>query len=382
MRIGFDANVLTKEKSAGAYYLGQLVRGLVKCNPRLEIFLFSADKVCVDYDHYIHFPQVTRVTLDLPREARKGWPGKYIPALLKKHRIDVFHSPCQDGAALFHPGCPTVVTVMGLGDWIMAGSFPGWWEKKGYQFRHLAWSRLAARTITLSETTRRDLMRFCRVSGESIAVTFPGAGSDELFSLSQGEAEAVVGQYGLAGQDYIINASGLSDKRHNLNFVLEGFAQYLRHAAGDVKLVVTGSVNYEGAYARAVRKMEMLGIKDKVILTGFISDRSFYALLRNAGAAIVSSMYSGMSFALTECFAAGVPVIASDRGAFPEIAGEAAIMVDMYDIGSLAESLRRLLENQVEHDLYVEKGVTRVKEFSWERMAQETLAVYQGIVKE
>ncbi len=382
MRIGFDANVLTKEKSAGAYYLGQLVRGLVKFNPRLEVVLFSADKVCVDYDHYIHFPQVTRVTLDLPREARKGWPARYIPALLKEHKIDVFHLPCQDGSAVFRPGCPTVVTVMGMGDWIMSGSFAGWWEKRGYQFRHLAWSRIAARTITLSETTKSDLMRFCRVSAESIAVTLPGAGSDELFALTQEESEDVVGQYGLSGKDYVVNASGLSDKRHNLNFVLEGFAQYLRHAAEDVRLVVTGSVNYEGGHARAIRKMEILGIRDKVILTGFISDRSFYALLRNARAAIVSSMYSGMSFAMTESFAAGVPVIASDRGAFPEIAGEAAIMVDPYDPQSLAESLRRLLENQVEHDLYVEKGVTRVKEFSWEKMAQETLAVYQGIVKE
>ncbi|MEI6437669.1 MAG: glycosyltransferase family 1 protein [Candidatus Omnitrophota bacterium] len=379
MRIGFDANVLTKEKSAGAYYLAQLVRALALLNPRLEIFLFSADKVCVDYDHYIHFPSVTRVTLDLPREARKSWPARYIPGMLAAHKIDVFHSPCQDGAPLFRPGCPTVVTVMGMGDWIMAGSFTGWWEKKNYQFRHLAWSRLAARTITLSETTKNDLMRFCRVAADNIAVTLPGAGSDDLFSLSGAEVDRVVEQFGLAGKDYIVNTSGLSDRRHNLNFVLEGFAQYARRAATEVKLVVTGSVNYEGTYARAIRKMEILGIRDKVILTGFIPDRSFYALLRNARVAIVSSMYSGVSFALTESFAAGVPVIASGRGAFPELAGEAAIMVDPYDTESLAESLRRLLENQVEHDLYVEKGVSRAKEFSWEKMAQATLKVYQEI---
>lgn len=381
MRIGFDANVLTREKTAGAYYLGQLVRGLVQYNPRIEIVLFSAEKVCVDYDHYIHFPQVKRVTLDLPREARKGWPARYIPALIKEHAIDLFHAPVQEGMPLLNPGCPMVVTVLGLGDWIMAGSFSGWREKLGYQIRNLAWSRLAARTIVLSETTRKDLMRLCRLSAESVAVTFPGAGSDELFALSSEAADEVVDQYGLAGQDFVVNTSGLSDKRHNLNSVLDGFAQYVRQSGSGVKLVVTGSVNYEGMHARALRKMEILGIKDRVILTGFIPDRSFYALLRNARVAIVSSMYSGMSFAMTESFAAGVPVIASDRGAFPEIAGEAAIMVDPYDPQSLAESLRRLLENQVEHDLYVEKGVTRVKEFSWERMAQETLAVYQGIVK-
>ena len=381
MRIGFDANVLTREKSAGAYYLSRLVRALVAFNPRHEIFLFSADKVCVDYDHDVHFPQVKRVTLDLPREARKAWPARYIPALLKEYKIDVFHMPYQDGAPVFRPGCPTVVTVIGLGDWIMSGSFAGWWDKRRYQLCHLAWSRLAARTIVLSETTRNDLMRLCRVSSEHIAVTLPGAGSDELFSLTFPESEGIVARYGLADKDFIVNASGLSDKRHNINSVLEGFAQYVRQSDSDVRLVVTGSVNYEGAYARAVRKMEMLGIRDKVILTGFISDKVFYALLRNARAAIISSMYSGISFAMTESFAAGVPVIASDRGAFPEIAGEAAIMVDPYDAGSLSESLRRLLENQVEHDLYVEKGVTRVKDFSWERMAQETLAVYESVVK-
>ncbi|MBF0595097.1 MAG: glycosyltransferase family 4 protein [Candidatus Omnitrophica bacterium] len=381
MRIGFDANVLTKEKSAGAYYVSQLVRALVAFNPRLEIFLFSADKVCVDYDHDVHFPQVKRVTLDLPREARKAWPAKYIPGLLKEYKIDVFHFPYQDGTPLYRPGCPTVVTVMGMGDWIMSGSFAGWWEKRRYQLGHLAWSRLATRTIALSETTKKDLMRLCRVSPDTIAVTLPGAGSGDLFSLTNQEADAVIERYGLLGKDFVVNASGLSDRRHNINFVLEGFAQYLRESKSDVKLVVTGSVNYEGAHARAMRKMEILGIKDKVILTGFIPDKVFYAFLRNARAAIVSSMYSGISFAMTESFAAGVPVIASGSGAFAEIAGEAAIMIDPYDVQGLTAALQRLLENQVEHDLYVEKGVTRVKEFSWEGTARQTLDVYTSLVK-
>ena len=381
MRIGFDANVLTREKSAGAYYLAQLVRGLVKFNPQIEIFLFSADKVCVDYDQFIHFPQVKRVTLDLPREARKKWPAKYIPALLKEYAIDVFHYPCQDGVRVFRPGCPTVATVIGMGDWINAASFSGWWERRKYQLCHLAWSRVAARTITLSETTKKDLMRFCRVAPEKIAVTLPGAGSDDLFSLTFDEADAITDRYGVYNKDFVINASGLSDKRHNFDFVLEGFAQYLRRSNSDVKLVVTGSVNYEGTYARAVHKMEMLGIKARVILTGFVSDKVFYALLRNARAAIVSSKYSGISFTMTESFVAGVPVIASDRGAFPEIAGEAAIIVDPYDTESISESLRRLLENEIEHGLYVEKGVVRAKDFSWDRMAEETYKVYQSLIK-
>ncbi len=381
MRIGFDANVLTKEKSAAAYYLAQLIRGLVKFNPRLEIFLFSGDKIYVDYEHYLHFPQVKRVSLDLSREARKGWPGKYIPALLKEYKIDVFHYPYQDGTAVFRPGCPTVVTVMGMGDWLMSGSFSGWWAKRKYQLAHLALSRIAARTITLTDTTKNDLMRFCRVAEDCIAVTRPGAGPEDLFALSMSEVDDITSHYGLSGKDYIINASGLSDKRHNVNFVLEGFARYLRWSKAETRLVITGSINYEEAHALALRKMDMLGIKDRVILTGFLSDRAFYALLRNARAAVVSSMYSGVSFAMTESFAAGVPVVASDRGAFAEIAGEAAIMVDPYDMGDLAEALRRLLENQVEHDLYVEKGVTRVKGLSWDRMAEETFNVYQSIVR-
>jgi glycosyltransferase involved in cell wall biosynthesis len=381
MRIGFDANVLTKEKSAGAYYLAQLVRGLVKVNPRLEIFLFSDDKVCVDYDSFINFPQVKRITLDLPRDARRKWPSKYIPALLREHAIQVFHHPCQDGTGVYRPGCPTVVTVIGMGDWVMAGSSVSWWDRRKYQLSHLAWSRIAARTIALSETTKNDLMRFCRVSAENIAVTLPGAGSDDLFSLTLDEADVILDRYGLRGRDFVINASGLSDKRHNFDFVLEGFAQYLRRSGADVKLVVTGSVNYEGSYARAVHKMEMLGIRDRVLLTGFISDKVFYALLRNARAAVIASKYSGISFAMTESFVAGVPVVASDRGAFPEIGGEAAIIVDPYDTESLSESLRRLLENEVEHGLYVEKGVARAKDFSWERMAEATYQVYQSVVK-
>lgn len=379
MRIGFDANVLSKEKTAGAYYLAQLVRGLVKLNPRLELYLFSADKVCVDYDAYVNFSQVRRITLDLPREARKGWPGRYVPALLKEHRIQVFHQPCLDGASVFRPQCPTVVTVMGMGPWFLEGAFRSWIDRLRYRFNHVVWSRLAARTLTLSETTRNDLIRFCRVSQDMVVVTPPGAGSDELFSLSMDSADRITEKYGLLNKDYVINASGLSDKRHQLDFVLEGFARYCRQSEDDARLVVTGSINYEGAYDRAVRKMKMLGIRDRVVLTGFVSDTVFYALLRNARAMVISSMYPGISFAMTESFAAGVPVIASDCGCFPEVAGEAAAMVNLYDTEALAMSLQRLLGNAVEHDLYVEKGVKRVKAFSWERMAEQTFNVYLSV---
>ena len=84
---------------------------------------------------------------------------------------------------------------------------------------------------------------------------------------------------------------------------------------------------------------------------------------------------------MVEAFASGAAVIATDRGGVPEIAGEAAVMIDPYDPQGLAQALKRFLCHDVERELYVEKGYARIREFSWRRAAQETAAVYRSILK-
>jgi glycosyltransferase involved in cell wall biosynthesis len=127
--------------------------------------------------------------------------------------------------------------------------------------------------------------------------------------------------------------------------------------------------------------MDMLGIKDKVITTGFVPDRVFQAILANAVVSVVTPYHTGIPLAVLDSFACGVPVVASDCGAIPEIAGEAVALVDPYDAEAIAGAIRKFIENPIEHEVYAEKGILRARHFSWDKMAEDTLKVYQDVLE-
>ncbi len=382
MRIGFDAKVMTEGKTAAAHYLSKLIEYLIRANPRIEIVLFSPDKILVDYEPYTHFPQVKRVVEHLSRDQRKKWPGQVLPRLLKEHGVDIFHAPIKKSLPLFRPPCKSVITLFDLAPWLIKGSIRGWLQNLRYSLRQYVWSRTADRIITVTETGKKDVARLCRIPAEKITVTPLGAGDDADFRFSADEEMQILRKYHLDQKMYVVSISGLDRSRRNPDYLLEAFAECHRHLPEDLYFVFTGE-NYRSAghYQRTLRKMEILGIREKVVATGFVSDKVFQVILRNAMASVVTPFYTGMPLAVLDSFAHGVPVVASDRGAIPEIAGEAAILVDPYDPSAIACAIRRLIESPVEHGAYAEKSLGRAREFSWEKMAEETLRVYEEILK-
>ena len=382
MRIGFDAKVLTSEKSGTAVYLCRLVEQLVKLRPQIEIYLFSPEKICVDYESFLNHPQIRRVVPDLPKDQRRKWPARHLPKLLKEHKIDVFHQPSGVGGAVFFPPCPAVVTIFDLAPWIMRRFLLGWHSGWFFKLRTILWTRIASKVLTISECSKKDIMRLCHVSDDHVVTTHLGADDIDETLISPEEAREILSKHHLLDKTYVVNISGLSQKRRNPDFILEGFALFRRHAVQDVYLVFTGSVlKSDGFYERVARKAEMLGLKERMVITGFLSDRSLKATLSNAQASVVTSLYEGFGLPVTESFACGVPVIANSRGAIPEVAGDAAILIDPYDPEGLAEALKRLLENPTERQAFIDKGRERAKAFSWEKLAMQTLEVYQAVMK-
>ncbi|MBF0619985.1 MAG: glycosyltransferase family 4 protein [Candidatus Omnitrophica bacterium] len=382
MRIGFDATVLTQERTAEANYLVKLVRGLIRENPRLEIVLFAPDKICVDYDPWINFPQVTRRDPHISRVERKKWAAFNLPRLAKENAIDVLHLPAGVRTRLFRSPCPVVITIHDLTPWLRPGVIVGFWRNFRYKLRALIWTRLADKVLTVSESAKKDIARLCCLPEANITVVYPGADDIHPDVPTKEEDAGHLKRWHLDGKRYIICPSGLSAKRRNLDLVLNGFAQFLRQAGEDAVLVFTGSVmKHEGAFERTQRKIDMLGLHERVIITGYLADKALKIVTANAEAAIVTSFYEGFPAPVIECFSCGVPVIATARGAIPEVAGDAAILIEPYDPRGLAEALARILGNSAEHSVYVQKGIDRAKAFSWEKLAGEILKVYTALVK-
>ena len=103
-------------------------------------------------------------------------------------------------------------------------------------------------------------------------------------------------------------------------------------------------------------------------------------LLSSAVISIIPSLYEGFGLPILESFACGVPVIATDRGAIPEVAGDAAILVNPFDYKNLAGKMEELIKNKILREDLIEKGKRRIMNFNWVKTAEETLKIYKSLM--
>jgi glycosyltransferase involved in cell wall biosynthesis len=173
---------------------------------------------------------------------------------------------------------------------------------------------------------------------------------------------------------YLLAVGDLRQKK-NLAVLVRAFTQLRQTAEVPHRLVLAGVDAGQGP--------ELIRAADgqPLELTGYVSDRRLDALIRGAEVVVHPSLYEGFGLVVLEAMARGVPVIAARAGALPETGGEAALYFDpSYAAGDLAEKLARLLADASEREQRGEAGRAWVADFSWERTARETAAVYRELL--
>lgn len=209
------------------------------------------------------------------------------------------------------------------------------------------------RIIVPSTSAKEDLVEF-GVDANKIRVIFE---SNNVTKASRESVEVIKRKYKISG-DYILTI-GSSFYKNSEN-VVKAFD--LSSTGQDIKLVIIGrQTNTKISERRNIR------------VTGFVNDSDYAALCTGAKAFVFPSLYEGFGIAILDAFACGTPVVTSDVSSMPEVAGDAAILVDPYNIDSIAEGIGRALRGPKG---LIEKGFERVKQFSWEETARQTLAVY------
>lgn len=229
-----------------------------------------------------------------------------------------------------------------------------------------AWSaRIADRVIAISQATKDDLVRLAHVPAEKITVVYHGVSARFHEPVAdQTRPNMIDGPYLL----YV----GTIQPRKNLLRLIEAFAS-LPDTAGRLRLVIAGK---RGWLAEPIeQRAAELGIAGRVVVTGYVPDADLPGLLAGATAFVFPSLYEGFGMPVLEAMTSGVPVLTSCASALPEVAGDAALLVDPLDTRAIAEGLRRLVDDSdLRADLRM-RGVVRAAQFTWERCAFETLRV-------
>ena len=190
--------------------------------------------------------------------------------------------------------------------------------------------------------------------------------------------EMALEKIGLQPKSYILHV-GTIEPRKNLVRLVEAYhrvRQEMRPPAP--KLVLAGSTGW--FFRDVFDRIEALDLKDEVIFLGRVTEEQLPALYNGALFLVLPSLYEGFGLPALEAMACGLPVIASNASSLPEVVAQAGILVDPYDTGALATSIATLVEDAGLRDELSKAGQEQAKKFSWERVAQETIAVYKNVV--
>lgn len=235
----------------------------------------------------------------------------------------------------------------------------------------------APAVIVPSESVASDLREAYAVDGDRVHVVHHGVDAGAFAPAPQGAIDAARRRYGIPGA-YVLFVGGI-EPRKNLELLVRAFGS---SDARHLSLVLAGGPVrwFPQAVERLEATIELLppGVRGRIVRTGYVSERDKLALLSGATVLAYPSLYEGFGFPVLEGFAAGIPVLSSNISSLPEVAGDAAVLVDPGDVDAIAAALSELVADDDLRAVLSAAGVARAARFTWEATARATATVLRG----
>jgi glycosyltransferase involved in cell wall biosynthesis len=351
-------------------YCLELLRALVALDPLNTYLVFYAPWQTW-YPQAVQAPNVQMIRLQPPRSPylRIPWQAVVLPRILRHYQPDVVHLTYT--MFVWQRLYKTVMTVHDLSEFPLPQKFH---FLRAHTRRLIA--RLAVRTVdhivAVSHFTQEALLHYLRVDPDKIAVVLEGVTPQEHRCTA---CAATRRQYGLQKAYFLY--VGVIERTKNIEGILQAFHQLPASIQHNVDLVLVGRPG--NASAHIAHLIQVYGLADKVHCLGYLDDTALACVYRGAKAFVFPSLIEGFGLVLLEAMAHGIPVITSDRGALQEVAADAALLVNPYDVPAIQQAMQRIAcDDSVGMEL-VCKGNVRVQQFTWRNTAQSMLDLYHTI---
>lgn len=369
MIIGIDGRALTGRFTGDRTYWLNLIRAHAGAEePDYQYIVYT--RLPMLEDPGILSPRITFRTI--PATNDRIWTLATFPRALRQDGVDLAHT--QYTTPLRTP-CPIITTVHDISFRL----YPEWFPKRHRML--LNWSvpgamRRAARVITDSMSSRRDILRIYRLS-ERHVTAIPLAAPPDMGPVDTNLARRRVAEsYGLDGP-YIISV-GVLQPRKNLPMLIEAYAR-ARHGAGlSHKLVLAGKRGW--AYDEIAVQIARLRVSADVLITDYVADGDLPALYSAADMMAFPSLYEGFGLPPLEAMACGAPTIVSDAPAMPEVVADGALVLPVMDSAAWADGLSLLASSESARRDFAEAGRARANQFSWATTARETRRIYSEVL--
>lgn len=377
MKIAVNTRLLLKDKLEGIGWVAyECLRRIVKSHPEVE-FYFIFDR---EPDQKFIFAENVKPVVLFP-QARH--PFLYIAffefslaRFLRKLKPDMYIS--TDGYLSLRSKTKQIAVFHDLNFEHFPQDFPKihlWHYKKFFP----KYAKKASRIITVSEFSKKDICENYGISPDLIDVAYNGA-NDAFVPVNEDVKKEIRDKYS-QGNPYFMFVGSLHPRK-NLARLFTAFDIFKTKNENDIKLVIVGNKKW---WTEPIKNAyDAMKHKDDVIFVGRLSAEDLHLVTASALASVYVSYFEGFGIPIVEAFKCDTPVITSNVTSMPEVAADAALLVDPFDVESIADAMEKILDENLRNTL-IEKGRRRREDFSWDKAAEmwwktinvETRQLYQ-----
>lgn len=372
MKVGIDGRAANWYRGTGiGTYTYQLINHINKVDFTNNYVVFMPHNCSnmIDFKNNFSIREIADNNKD------NFWDEVNIPNILKDNYIDLYHVP-QNGIGIpENKKCAFVITLHDVIPYRM----PETSSERYLKLFNETLPNIVSNCdgiITVSNYSKDDIVKAFNFPKDKIFVTY--LASEDIYTpIDKSLCKSLIKEFYSINEDYILYVGGFSPRK-NIIGLIEAFSMLLKLYKKDIKLIIAGKQGK--SYALYKKRCEELNIENKVIFPGFIPLEHLPYLYNGCEAFVYPSFYEGFGLPPVEAMACGVPVIASNTTSIPEVVGDAALLVDPYNIDQLCGSIYKvLLDNKLKESLIL-KGLVRSSELNWNKTAKDTIIAYNKII--
>jgi glycosyltransferase involved in cell wall biosynthesis len=343
------------------WFTYETVKRIVLAHPEHQ-FIFFFDR---SFDNRFIFADNVKGVVLRPQARHpilfKIWFNYSVTKALKKYKADVFLSP--DGYLSLKTKVPQIAVIHDLNFEHYPEDLPK--SARNYLREYVPeFAKKADHIITVSNYSKEDIISTYGIDSSKITVAYNG-GSEEFKPCTISEKEIVKNKY-TAGSDYFVFVGSLHPRK-NIIRLFKAFEGFKQNSGSITKLLIVGEKLWKD---NGIEKAyESLSFKKDVIFTGHLPLNDLTMVVGTAKALVFPSYFEGFGIPLVEAMNAGCPIICGNRTALPEIAGDAALLVDPFSYESIQQGLEKIDDDKELRMQLIAKGTRRAKDFSWDKSA-------------
>lgn len=368
MKIGIDIRILSfHHNKAGIYqYVYNLVSNLLSVDAQNEYILLSTirgfrgdEKIS---SHFVRRFSGRLSTLFLEKLS--------VPVEVLIGKINIFHGPC-----FFIPrslSSKSIVTIHDLLPFRHPEFLPVKWNNAVKKSTYASVKK-ADSIIAVSDYTKNEIMDLFKIPGERIRVIHNGISPIFKQVKDQSKINDVKAKYGVNGP-YLLFVGNIEPKK-NIEKLIRAFVMLRNETDYKYSLLIAGGKAWH--YPKVRDLVRELQISNEIIFTDVVEDDELPHLYSGAELFVFPSLHEGFGIPVIEAMSCGTPVVTSNATSIPEIAGDAALLIDPSSESEIAEAMHKILSSSIIRGQLIKKGIERAKKFSWEKTSLETLKLYK-----